>query len=846
MGGLGAGSVAIAGDGGLRQFQFVNIQNHLGMLPGAFFAIATQGVRLPTVARVLQSSELYAGASYRPASEVNDWVTPAESRRLLAVAPGVRHVELSGEHPFVEVRYIEPALACEVRMEAFSPFVPLDSEASGMPLAAFRFHLKNRQDRTVRATLAACMQNCAGWDNVTHIAGVSNAGYGGNVNEVVCLKDATLLVMTNPSLPAEHAANGNLTLACWTPKVTWFAEWTDVEEFWQYFQREGTLPNLNTRKPSPAHTTYNGCLGAEVELPAHAEKSVLFTLSWFFPNRYVNWRQKLPEPRRVNEKTRFYLGNQYNNWFTSSRDVAEKYQSRREEVERAARAYRAAYFHSTLPRWVVELVERTNVVMVSPTHFWSEDGRWFGFEGSSGASTPGQKHGGASPLNCAHVFNYAHATSRFFPDLEMTVRSTGLEIQMNGEGAMPNRVRMPLYLPRYDDASEEAATYAADGCSGEVLKTYREFLHTGNKKKVLDRFYPRVKKLMEFMRRRWDLNDRGVCEGAQWNTYDVHLYGVQSYVTGWYLAALRAAEEMARIMGDVEAAALWRRRFESGSDYIAKQTFNNEFFEQKYDPSKYNVFQYGAGCFTDQVIGQWWAHLLGLGYIFPEKMVKSALRAVYKYNFRTDWKGIDQRPRKFVEPDEKGVLLCTWPKGGRPRNPIRYDTEAWSGVELALASHMILEGMVEEGLQIARAVHDRYEGARRNPWNHIENGDYYARAMSGWSLYESLAGFRYDGYRGVLRVAPVLPAKQHKLFVITGSGWGEWRQKTGQVELHALFGTLAFRRLETAWQGPAPASAQSGGRRIALPNASFEGGVAALEFPERFTLKTGESLIVRG
>src|SRR5947207_1007277 len=39
LGGIGAGSIALAGDGGLRQWQVVNCVDHLAHVPHSFFAL---------------------------------------------------------------------------------------------------------------------------------------------------------------------------------------------------------------------------------------------------------------------------------------------------------------------------------------------------------------------------------------------------------------------------------------------------------------------------------------------------------------------------------------------------------------------------------------------------------------------------------------------------------------------------------------------------------------------------------------------------------------------------------------------------------------------------------------
>ena len=142
---------------------------------------------------------------------------------------------------------------------------------------------------------------------------------------------------------------------------------------------------------------------------------------------------------------------------------------------------------------------------------------------------------------------------------------------------------------------------------------------------------------------------------------------------------------------------------------------------------------------ADQLIGQWWAHQLGLGYILPKDKVQTALRSIFKYNWLTDMTGFKQSPRAFAGDGDKGLLIVTWPKGGRPGHVMLYSDEVWTGIEYQVAGHMIYEGMIEEAYAIIKGARDRYDGIPRapigrNPWNEIECGGHYARAMSNWSL----------------------------------------------------------------------------------------------------------------
>src|SRR5882724_168752 len=68
LGGLGAGQIALGGDGGMRQWQIVNQVNHLGFIPDSFFALRACCTEPPLdVIRILQSREiLERDASHTP------------------------------------------------------------------------------------------------------------------------------------------------------------------------------------------------------------------------------------------------------------------------------------------------------------------------------------------------------------------------------------------------------------------------------------------------------------------------------------------------------------------------------------------------------------------------------------------------------------------------------------------------------------------------------------------------------------------------------------------------------------------------------------------------------------
>jgi len=199
------------------------------------------------------------------------------------------------------------------------------------------------------------------------------------------------------------------------------------------------------------------------------------------------------------------------------------------------------------------------------------------------------------------------------------------------------------------------------------------------------------------------------------------------------------------------------------------------------------------------MIGQWVAHIVGLGYLFDPTHVRSALKAVFDHNWRSDlWEHANAQ-RIYALNDEQGLLLCTWPNGGRPAFPFPYSDEVWCGIEYQVASHLIYEGFVDEGLSIVKGTRARHDGVRRNPWNEFECGSHYARSMSSWSVLTALSGFSFDAARKSYGFSPRMWMDAWRSFWSTDSGWGSYAQAIeadkGEASLTVAHGALEIANL---------------------------------------------------
>jgi uncharacterized protein (DUF608 family) len=791
LGGIGTGTVALCGDGGLRQWQIFNNINHNAHVPHSFFAVSVREGKREAAAYVLQSNDWY-DSEFEAAPLVSDHIVPTESRRLLEKLPGVHDLEFIGEYPVAEIHYRFGELPLSLTLQAYSPFVPLDADDSGLPAVIFHFHAVNQSSHPLALSILMSQQNAIGWDDATEINGIAHPSFGGNTNTILRKAGVTAILMDKTNHAKDDSRYGQMLITALDESASARAQWVSLEELWNDFSSDGLLDASPEGVPSPAGQTVNAALASKLFLQPGESGEMSFLLAWYFPNRYVDWSQPTLESEQDINRSKLWLGNYYAARFASALEIAEYVHKKLEYFDETAGRFREAMYSSTLPDALIEAVSTQISVIRSPTCFRAADGRFYGFEGCLGASTEmiGER-GGCCPLNCTHVWNYAMTLARLFPQLERSMRETEWLHQQHETGYLPHRVVVPLYLRRPWDKWIGGPPYPAlDGLLGAVLKTYREF-RAGAGIEWLMPLWDHVRLAMDHVMSRYDRGDGLLC-GPQPCTYDVEIEGPNSFITSLYLAALRAAEGMAKAVGDKESRAAYHERFLLAKKSVDKMLWNGEYYIHKADVTE-SVQSYGTGCHSDQLFGQWWAHALGLGHILPSARVWSALASIVRYNRRENLREHQQFPRKYLKDDEAGLLNCTWPNGNRPDTPLLYSDEVWTGMEYEVAGALLYENMIDEAIAVLHAARKRQDGRFRSPWNDVECGDHYVRAMSSWLLLEAGSGFSYDESRGVIGFEPRIRPEKFSAFFATDRGWGKYSQEIKSNRLRARLFVAAGR-----------------------------------------------------
>lgn len=575
-----------------------------------------------------------------------------------------------------------------------------------------------------------------------------------------------------------------------------------------------------------------GTVAVELTLAPGEERVVRFAYGWYFP---VPQRELFAE--LVGAPT---LRREYGDRFDSARAVVQHVAAEADRLdEQTATWVKTWYEDSTLPHWFLERTLATASTLATSTCYrftghGFEGARFYAWEGTYCCAG-----------TCQHVWSYGQAIGRLFPELERDTRQrVDLGIAFKESGEIGNR-----------GECGDASSSFADGQCGTILRFYREHQMSPDTA-FLKRNWPKIKKSVDFVITSRDGAGEdeidGILRGSQWNTLDTEWFGEVPWLSGLYIAALRAATELATEAGDDAAAERYTTIAESGSKHIAENLFNDEYgyFVQKVDPDHPSVNS-NRGCHIDQLYGQAYAAQLGLPRVFDHDQSRTALGSIYANNFLPD--PIAYRPpgvnpgRIYATKDEPGVIMTTWPHGGSTDSGgLMYFNEVWTGQEHQFAAHLFAEGMTAQGLAVMKAVYDRYHGSKRNPYNEIEASDHYARAMMSFGVYLAAIGYEHHGPKGHLGFAPRIGPEDFRCAFTAAAGWGSYRQtRRGRrlaAEVEVRHGELRLATLAFETNEPARhVTVRFGGRRIPA-EVEADGTRAVVTLGKPVTIATGQTI----
>lgn len=754
LGGIGTGNVSIGARGDLRDWEIYNAPAKGTYLPNTFVAVSllpTGGERITRVVEGPVSGTHALSHGYHPHTGVG--------------LPRFAQSSLAGTYPIAEFAVNDPAVPATIALEAFTPFVPLHPVDSGIPGAIFNYTITNTGAVPLTATLVFSLYDAC--DGV-HFDKYGNIiGKGGS--QISTHHDGTWqgIHMRNNQVQSAAVDYAELALATSHPHVTtrtaWLRGgwWDYVQDFWDDLHADGAITDPAYGTPSAVGANDTGSLAAHVTIAPGASEVITFVLAWYVPNRLKTWdRAEAPITQ-----------NHYANHYDSALAVVRDLFARQTTLTSTTRQFRDVLAQMTLPEPMRDALAATIVPMRSTTCFWLADGTFYGWEGCFDDA-------GCCAGSCTHVWSYAYAMAYLFPQLERVMRQIEFAVETEADGYMLFRTFQNFgeeFKWGWGDQRPEACI---DGQMGSVLRAWREWQLSGDVT-WLHAIYPGLKRAVDYADAHWDTDGDGVPDGRQHNTYDIEFYGANPLSTLYYLAGMKAGVALALVMGDDVSAARWGAICARGQQQFIADCWNGDYFIQKMPDVDAYRYQHGLGLLTDQLLGQLHATLLDLGDLVPLEMVQRTLAAIVTHNFRTDFHSHSNTQRSYVLEDEAGLVLCSWPQGGRPRFPFVYSEEVWTGIEYHVAAHLASSGNVADATRLVAALRQRHDGHKRNPWNEVECGHHYARSMSAWMLLPACSGYTCDLAQGWMRFAPQaeLTASGHYMTPwFHQRGWGTYTQ----------------------------------------------------------------------
>ena len=800
VGGLGSGMFCVEGSGALSHFSIQN-RPDVWNAPVAFSAISVKGAK-ENIARVLEG----------PVAPWKPFFPWERHGRYSGMGGGVNTFGLprfdsarfTARFPFADIELTDDKMPLTCSVQAWSPFIPGDPDDSGLPMGALEYHFKNTTATPIEAVWSFHMRNFLARPAVN--APVTKVEEnqkttgmkGGFVLRQGAVPEDTTLKSDFAVWTDSPGAKVNLALF----RGGWFDALTMV---WKTIQEAALLEQaeLTEGKPSPGGSIY-----VPLRLAPGEEKTVRLTLAWRAPvgTMRAEGRHQFPLPEKPEDNYRPW----YAEKFPSIEAEVEYWNQNRDSLRARTETFTNCFYDSTLPSEVIDAVSANLTILKSPTVLRQFDGRLWGWEGC-------QDDWGSCHGTCTHVWNYAQAIPHLFPSLERTLRETEFLVSQDEHGHQRFRANLPI-----SPIADHTFHAAADGQLGGLAKLYRDWRISGDTA-WLRKMWPAAKKSLDYCIEHWDPDHVGALIEPHHNTYDIEFWGPDGMCTSFYLVALHAAGEMGRALG--EDVSLYDKLLASGVAFTNKELFNGEYYEQKvqwtglrakdpveaskvginmdYSPEAQVIlekegpkYQYGTGCLSDGVLGEYMAWSAGLAPSLEPRNIESHLLAVHHHNLVHDLSKTPnpQRP-SYAFNREAGLLLCSWPRGGRLSLPFPYSEEVWTGIEYQVASHLISFGRVEEGLEIVRACRSRYEGHIRNPFNEIECGHWYARAMASYALLQALTGARYDAVDKTLYLEPQIKG-DFRSFISTEKGFGTVGMKDGKPFLEVRAGDIDVKQIK--------------------------------------------------
>jgi len=615
-------------------------------------------------------------------------------------------------YPKSWVDYRDPEFPAHVVLEQFSPILPNNYKETSYPVAVFRWHAENPTDKPVTVSIMFSWTNMVGWfrDYSANMAGHLDMG---NTNRFQKDADGVQGLVFDSVRHADVGEDWDGQFALLADQAagveishftTFLTEKNDGKNVWAPFARNGVLSNSDQRWASTGEALA-GAIAVKFTLKPGEKRVIPMALAWDFPV------VQFGEGRKWYRKYTDFYGKSGTNAWKIAKDALHNSAAWSDAID----AWQKPYVEDeTKPLWYRGMLFNELYVLADGGSFW----------GKPVGAMPGTPDT-YSFMECFDYPFYATLDVAFYGsmplaklwpeidkqvmrDFASTVPQTSSEdviwqwkSMQTGEpvtrqrkvlGAVPHDLGVPQEDPfvAINQFSWQNTNRWKDLNSKFVLMIYRDYVVSGKMDiAFLKQTWPAVQQALQYLEQ-FDTDNDGLPNNEAYpdQTYDEWtVKGDSAYCGGLYLAALRAGEEIARKVGDQATAQRYRQIFTKGQATYVSKLWNGAYFRYDTEGQNSNDVQ------SEQLAGQWYANLTGLGDIVPVEMRRSALKRVFEFN---------------VMKAENGSMgaFNGWGADGSPLTTNQQTQEVWTGTTFGVASHMLSEGLREEAFKTAWGVYN--------------------------------------------------------------------------------------------------------------------------------------------
>ncbi|MDZ4859921.1 MAG: GH116 family glycosyl-hydrolase [Candidatus Hydrogenedentes bacterium] len=754
LGGVGAGCCELGRDGRFRNITINNnrtAETRIDVSAGSL--VGVRAARRGKVAlRLLQT----------------DSALPFTDAGIVAPYTASQRLAWRGVYPCSHYKLEDPQFPLELTWSALTPIIPYDHEASTLPLILMSFFVNNPSDVSYDVSVVV------NWENLCGCARGLFPERRGPIRPVLVSRDQDKKNEPEPVDPNQRLiaglefgfrdgfrtnAEGNYALLIGQQRevqVTMLG-WNErdpreLEVFWNQFHDSGRLGNNLSRNES----SHSGALCASFDLGPQQSRSVVYALAWYCP-RYI-----------INDLDH---GNGYANPFRNAIEVATQGLTYHRYYFKAVEDWQRRIMTSTLPQWFSKMLINNNYVLSTNT-LYTKGNDFAMFESPAAPRT--------STLD-RHLYS-SIGSLLFFPNFEEgELTCIARPRDEENAGRIFRYLGMEcMHQPSHGDTPDPML----DTSIVFVLTAYRNYMMTG-KRFILDHLMPRLRDAMAYVLQH-DQDGDGLPEqsGCSMTRDTWAVYGVNSYTSSLWIAALRAYGRLARRLGDKEEALKYEELLPRALESFDRKLWNEEggYYRLYSAEGMFGApMERNEACDAAQLAGQWYADFLCLGQLFPQEKVKKALGAICKLN--------DQR---------NGVAHGVMPDGSPCENPPALGfppgaDQAWPAFDTAYyASLMITHGYPDRGLfsvqKNCKNIHARRGRVFNQPmmWDLEANNacgwaqDRHMGSLSAWHVLYALQGFQFNAPDGALWLRPHLPIGvfmlSAPLFTPISFGWVKFRE----------------------------------------------------------------------